>query len=123
MRVVGDGQKRGWRYGSNSSNGMPGHRDHTGGGKPPPPIVTPVRHAGALEGAERLTYYHRSVRHVGGEWKRRRLAEEYIWESAERNFQAYVRPLANVASIKYLGQVLKSAGDDWTEVVGNLWKA
>ena len=39
----------------------PGHRDHTLGVQYPPPKVPPVQHYGALEGAERATYYHRSL--------------------------------------------------------------
>ena len=57
------------------------------------------------------------------EWNRWRLTEEDMWESVERDFQAYVRPLATVTSLKYLWQVLTAADDDWTVVVGKLWKA
>ena len=28
----------------------PGYHDHFGGGKPSPPMVTPMRHAGTMEG-------------------------------------------------------------------------
>ena len=45
-----------------------------------------------------------------------------MWESAERSFQAYSRPLATVTLFKYLGRVLTAADDDWPVVVGNLWK-
>ena len=43
-----------------------GHRDYNGGGKPPPPTVLPLQHAGALESAEWAAYFHRSVRQGGG---------------------------------------------------------
>ena len=38
-----------------------GHRDHNGGGKPPPSTVPPVRNSSALEGSEWATFYHCSV--------------------------------------------------------------
>ena len=38
-----------------------GHRDHTGGGKPPPPTVPSVQYSGVLEGPERAARHHRSV--------------------------------------------------------------
>ena len=37
------------------------NRDHTGGGKPPSPIVPPVQHNGALEGSEWAARHHLSV--------------------------------------------------------------
>ena len=40
----------------------PGHRGHSGGGKPPPPTVHPMQHSGPLAGTERQTPCHRSVR-------------------------------------------------------------
>ena len=36
-----------------------GNRDHAGRLQPPPPTVTPVRHAGDLEGSERVACCHR----------------------------------------------------------------
>ena len=44
-------------------------------------------------------------------------------ESAERAFQAYVRPLGIFTNFKYLGRVLTAGYNAWTEVVGNLKKA
>ena len=71
-----------------------------------------------------------NVRHLatakcvkGVERKRRRLVEEEIRESAERDFQAYGRPFETVTSFKYLGRVLRAVDDDWAVVVGNLKKA
>ena len=53
----------------------PGHRGHSGGGKPPPPMVQPMLYAGPLAGTERQAPYHSSVRQgSGAERKRRRLA-------------------------------------------------
>ena len=46
-----------------------------------------------------------------------------MWESTERSFQAYVRPLVNFTSLKYLGRVLTAADDYWPVLVGNLLKA
>ena len=43
----------------------PGHRDYIGRGKPPPPLVPPVRHAGALASAARVEYCHLPVRQGG----------------------------------------------------------
>ena len=40
----------------------------------------------------------------GVERKRRRMAEDEMREIAERDFQAYGRPLAMVTSFKYLGR-------------------
>ena len=48
--------------------GMSRYCDHTGGGKPPPPTVPPVQHAGDLAGAKRAEYHHFSVRQ-GGRYK------------------------------------------------------
>ena len=59
----------------------------------------------------------------GAERKRWRIVEEEMWESAERAFQPYGKPLAAVTSFKYLGWVLTAADENWTEVVGNLCKA
>ena len=56
------------------------------------------------------------------EWKRWRLTEEEMQESAERYFQAYGRPLATVTSFKYLVQVMTKADEVWTVVVGKIWK-
>ena len=50
-------------------------------------------------------------------WKRQRLEEEYIRESEERAFQAYISPLETVTSFKYLGRFLTAADDDCPEVV------
>ena len=44
-----------------------GYRDYTGGGQPPPPTVPPVRHDGALAGAEHTAYHHLSVSQGGVE--------------------------------------------------------
>ena len=44
----------------------PGHRGNSGGGKPTPPTVHPMRHFGPLAGNERQSPYHRSVRQGSG---------------------------------------------------------
>ena len=59
--VSGKGSEADGNAGPLSTPACQGNRDHPGGGKPPPPTVPLVRHAGALEGVERLAYYHRSV--------------------------------------------------------------
>ena len=59
----------------------------------------------------------------GAERKHRRLAEEDLWESSNRAFQAYGEPLETVTSFKYLGQVMTAGDDGWLEVAGNLRKA
>ena len=51
------------------------------------------------------------------------MVEEELWESAERDFQAYGRPLINFTSFKYMRQILTVAYNDWTALVGNLRKA
>ena len=51
------------------------------------------------------------------------MAEEELQEIADRDFQAYGRPLDTVTSFKYMGRVLAMAVDDCPEVVGNLRKA
>ena len=58
----------------------------------------------------------------GVEWKRWRLTEEEMRESMDRDFQAYGRTLATVTSLKYLSQVMTTADDEWTVVVGKLRK-
>ena len=60
------------------------------------------------------------------EIKFRQMEEEKLRENAERAFQDYRRPFTTVTSLKYLGQALTAAYDDWPEVVGNLrkiWKS
>ena len=42
----------------------PGYNDHLGGGKPPPPTVTTMRHAGPMEGTKRQASRYRTVRKV-----------------------------------------------------------
>ena len=44
-------------------------------------------------------------------------------ESAERAFQAYGRPIARFALLRYLVQILTASDDDWPTMVGDLWKA
>ena len=39
----------------------PGYRDHFEGGKPPPPTVPPMQHAGPMEGTKRQAPRHRTV--------------------------------------------------------------
>ena len=58
----------------------------------------------------------------GAEQKHQRLAEEESRERSSIAFRAYGQPLAMVTSFRYLGRTLTAMGDDWTGVVGNLWK-
>ena len=48
--------------GTFSTPACTGHRGHFGGGKPPPPTVPPMRHAGPLAYTERKAPCHRTVR-------------------------------------------------------------
>ena len=57
------------------------------------------------------------------ERRRWRMAEEGMWEKAERAFQAYDKSVVTVTSFKYLGWVFTAAYDYWKVVVGNLWEA
>ena len=59
----------------------------------------------------------------GEERKRRRLAEEELWKSLKRSFQAYVEPLETVMCFNYMRRVLTAGGDDWPELASNLRKA
>ena len=59
----------------------------------------------------------------GAERKMWWLAEEELRESTERAFEAYDAPLENMTAFKYLGRVMTAGDDDWTAVLGNLWKA
>ena len=43
-----------------------GHRGNFGEGKPPPPTVPPMQHAGPLACVERKAPFHCTVRHGGG---------------------------------------------------------
>ena len=56
------------------------------------------------------------------EWKKRWLTEKELRESLGSAFQAYGKPLGNVAAFKYLGRVMTAGYDDWMEVVGKLQK-
>ena len=40
----------------------PGYLDHFGVGKPPPPTVSPIRHADPMEGTKRQAPRHLTVR-------------------------------------------------------------
>ena len=51
------------------------------------------------------------------------MEEEELWESMERYFQAYGKPLEKFTSSKYLGRVITAGGDDWPVLVVNLVKA
>ena len=44
----------------------PGHRGNTGGGKPPPPTVPSVLHAGAVEISGQVEPAHGTVHEGGG---------------------------------------------------------
>ena len=59
----------------------------------------------------------------GAERKRRRLVEAEMREVLEKAFEAYVEPLENVTTFRYMGRVLTAVDDDWIAVVGNLGKA
>ena len=56
------------------------------------------------------------------ERKRRRIAEEELWEILERDFRAYGAPLDNVTAFKYLGRVMTVGDDYWPAVAGNFQK-
>ena len=56
----------------------------------------------------------------GAESKRHFLAEEETRVEAEMVFIAYMIPLAQVTSFKYLGQILMVADNDLPAVVSNL---
>ena len=43
-----------------------GYHDYPGVGKPLPPMVPTMQHAGTLAGAEQASSHHRSVRQGGG---------------------------------------------------------
>ena len=49
-----------------SAPACPGHCGYFGGGKPPPPMVLPVRHAGYLAYIERKSPCHRTVHQGDG---------------------------------------------------------
>ena len=49
--------------------------------------------------------------------------EEELIEITERAFEAYGAPLENMTKFKYLGQVMTAGDDNWSAVLGNLWKA
>ena len=56
------------------------------------------------------------------EQKIRRLAEEELQESSERDFQAYGAPLDNMTAFKYLGRVMTEGDEDWPILAGILQK-
>ena len=49
-----------------SAPACPGHRGHSGGGKPPPPTVPLMRHAGPLAYTEQKAPCHRTVHQGSG---------------------------------------------------------
>ena len=59
----------------------------------------------------------------GEERKRRRLAEEELWDISERAFQAYGEQLENMTEFKYPGRVMEAGDEEWWSVAGNLQKA
>ena len=65
-RVSGTGNDADGDAGPLPTPACTGHCDHTEGGQLSPPTVPPVQHYGALEGYERVTSYHLSVRQGGG---------------------------------------------------------
>ena len=59
----------------------------------------------------------------GTEEKSRRLSVEEEREVTSRSFRAYGIPMDMATSLKYLGQVISAAVDDWPAVVKNMSKA
>ena len=58
----------------------------------------------------------------GSERKRRRLVEEKARAGDETAFTEYGIPLDQVTSLKYLGQILTAADENWPAVIINLRK-
>ena len=48
------------------------------------------------------------------------MGEKELWESTERDFEAYGKPIEAVPSFKYLGRIMMAGEDDWPAVAGNL---
>ena len=65
----------------------------------------------------------RTVRGIGEERKRRRLAETETRENSERAFKSYGEPMEAVLEFRYLRRILTATDDDWPAVAGNLKKA
>ena len=59
----------------------------------------------------------------GMERKWNRLTEEEARAGTERSLTAYVVPIYQVTSFKYLGLVLAEVDNDWPEVVRNIRRA
>ena len=59
----------------------------------------------------------------GSEQKRRHLAAEEERAFTCRAFSAYGTPLDMATSFKFLGRVISTADNDWTEVYRNLAEA
>ena len=59
--MLGPSGDEGGDAGTLPAPACPRHRGHFGGGKPPPPTVLPMRHAGPPAGPERQASYHRPV--------------------------------------------------------------
>ena len=51
------------------------------------------------------------------------MGEEEDRTEAATALRAYDRPLEIVLSFKYLGLLLTVTGDNWTDIIANLWKA
>ena len=68
-------------------------------------ILVPWR---ALNGRHHATVMFRK----GAEPKRRRMVEAELWDSTERAFEAYGKPLETVTTFKYLGRVMMEGDVD-----------
>ena len=86
----------------------PRHRGNTGGGKPPPPTVTPVKYSGSVAVlgwiAQKLRAFQEGVR--------AEMAEEEARAVTSRAFSANRRTLNMVPSFKYLSRVILVADVD-----------
>ena len=51
-----------------------------------------------------------------------RMVEEEAWAGSAMEICDYVRPLETVSSFKYLGRLLTAAGNDFPDVISNIWK-
>ena len=79
-------------------------------------MLVPCR---ALNGRHHATAMCRK----GAERKIRRMAEEELMVSTERDFDTYRKPIDMVTKFKYMGRVMTAGDDDWPAVAGNLVKA
>ena len=99
-----------------------GHCGHFGGGKPPPPTLPPMGHAGPPAYTEQKALYHCTVCQGSG---LEEAADSVGGDEGDHGEGLLgIRGAAGkITAFKYLLPVLMTGDDDWPAVVGKITKA